>query len=218
MGHLNELAKKYNTDKSDLFHNYCDEYEFFLEKLRYNNIKLLEIGVSTGNSINMWLEYFPNASIFGIDISNCGFSIKTDRFIFRQGNQSVVETYDGINNLNIIIDDGSHITEDQMLTFEILFPRLNSNGVYIIEDVSTSYWEEYGFEKLSFIDYTKKFIDEINYNGLYNEVSVKYQGGSLRHARSSVYLDETMKINGLSKKFDIRSIYYGNSFIIVFKK
>lgn len=214
---LNELAIKYNTDKSNLFHDFCDEYEFFLSKYRNDSIKLLEIGFGSGGSVKMWLEYFNKAIIYSVDINL--FQSIDPRHVFICGNQTDSLIYEKIDLFDIIIDDGSHICNDQRITFELLFSKLKSGGIYIVEDVSTSYWTEYGCENLNFIEYTKKFIDEVNYNGMYNDVPVEFNGGgTLKHARSSKYLDETMRKNGLSKKFDIKSIYYGNSFIIFFKK
>lgn len=220
MGILNELSIKHVTDKSSIFHNYCDEYEFFLNAYRDKAINLLEIGVSNGNSIRMWLDYFlhPNTNVYGVDISNKDLGLTDSRYKFFCGDQTDVNVYSGIGDLDIIIDDGSHICEHQRLTFEILFKKLKSGGMYIVEDVSTSYWPNWGN---SFIEYTKQYIDTVNYNGIYNEVdiyNVPSNWAPKEYARNSKYLDSTMARKNMVRNYDIRSIYYGNSFIIFFKK
>jgi SAM-dependent methyltransferase len=222
MGILNELAIKHVTDKSSIYHDYCDEYEFFLNGYRDKAINILEIGVSNGNSIRMWLDYFlhPNTNVYGVDISNKDLGLSDGRYKFFCGDQTDENVYSSIGDLDIIIDDGSHICDHQRLTFEILFKKLKSGGMYIVEDVCTSYWSNWGN---SFIEYTKQYIDTVNYNGIYNEVDLLTEHPNCpfpirSYARNSKYLDSTMARKNMVRNYDIRSIYYGNSFIIFFKK
>ena len=222
MGILNELAIKHVTDKSSIFHNYCDEYEFFLNGYRDKAINLLEIGVHSGCSLRMWLDYFshPNTTVYGVDINNINVGITDSRYKFLGGDQTDITVYSGVGDLDIVIDDGSHICEHQRLTFEILFKKLQSGGMYIVEDVCTSYWQHWGN---SFIEYTKQYIDTVNYNGIYNEVDVSIEHPNIPlpnycYARNSKYLDSTMAQKNMVRQYDIRSIYYGNSFIIFLKK
>jgi len=224
MGILNELAIKYNTDKSSSWHNFCDEYEFFLNGYRDKSINLLEIGVAHGGSSRMWLDYFshPNTTVYGVDINNINVGITDSRYKFVCGDQTDVNVYSGISDLDIVIDDGSHMCTHQRLTFEMLFSKLKSNGIYIVEDVCTSYWNYMG-DDFNFLEYTKRYIDTVNYNGIYNEVDVSIEHPNIpfpnySYARNSKYLDSTMAQKNMVRENDIRSIYYGNGFIIFFKK
>ena len=224
MGILNELAIKHVTDKSSIFHNYCDEYEFFLNGKRDKAINLLEIGVANGGSVRMWLDYFlhPNTNVYGVDVNNINVGVTDSRYKFLCGDQTDVNVYSGVGDLDIIIDDGSHVCTHQRLTFEILFSKLKSKGMYIVEDTCTSYWNYLG-DSFNFIEYTKQYIDTVNYNGIYNEVdlSLMYPNcpfPNWSYARNSKYLDSTMAQKNMVRNYDICSIYYGNSFIIFFKK
>lgn len=156
-------------------HGYHFIYPFFLE--RYKNIKnmgMIEIGVENKFSINLWLNYFQNAFIYGMDIN---FEDKGEKYEIYKGDQS---NKDDVNKFaeNIktpiffIMDDGSHIPEHQILTFDILFEKLEPGGTYIIEDIETSYWSKsyiykyntnYGYKhKNSIIEFFKSLIDDIN--------------------------------------------------------
>ena len=65
---LNQIAIEQKTDKSSLVHNYCEKYELYFDKIRFENLKILEIGVQNGFSLKMWEKYFQNSLIYGIDI------------------------------------------------------------------------------------------------------------------------------------------------------
>lgn len=66
---LNQIGRGHETDKSSLFHNYLNQYEFFLQKFKDKNFTLLELGVFRGSSVKMWRDYFENAKIVGVDIN-----------------------------------------------------------------------------------------------------------------------------------------------------
>jgi hypothetical protein len=144
---LNDIGKKYRTDKCDETHTfnystYLDNYEFHFEKFRYKNINVLEIGVLTGASIRTWKEYFPNATIYGLDIDP-NRKFEEDRIIINIGSQNdtqfLEKTYENIN-FDIIVDDGSHVNEFTINSFNYLFyNKLNSGGIYVIEDLLCSY-------------------------------------------------------------------------------
>lgn len=124
---LNDIALKYGTDKSK--HGYCPFYEATLPK---NPRKLLEIGVLSGASIRMWKEYFPNTEIHGLDLFTDGVP-DIDGVVWHKGNQCDWLLLEQLRkeNFDVIIDDGSHNSRDQMMTFYGLF-----NGQhYYIEDL-----------------------------------------------------------------------------------
>jgi hypothetical protein len=150
---LKALATVYGTDKWGS-HWYAQHYENHFRHLRKKKINILEIGIggyddpeAGGGSLRMWRTYFPKARIFGIDI--CEKSCHDERRIKTfQGSQIDDAFLEGviqkIGDIDIIIDDGSHINEHMIHTFKFLFPRMSKSGFYVIEDVQTSYWPEYG--------------------------------------------------------------------------
>ena len=167
---LHQIAKKYNCDKLDL--GYTKHYEKKFESIRNNVTKILEIGLNTGGSHLMWLDYFPNANVYAIDnrivyedkvfdkrtrrdmVMVDGWDIrdKERSFVFR-GNQSSVEDLNKFISKNgdefdIIVDDGGHSMRQQQTSLKILYKYLKSGGIYVIEDLHTSsnQWTElYGY-------------------------------------------------------------------------
>ena len=146
---LHEIALETRTDKEGA-HFYADAYERHFGHLRSRAITLLEIGVGGyadpdlgGESLRMWKEFFPRAQIVGIDI-HPKTGIAEDRITILQGDQSdpafldvVAERY---GPFDIVVDDGSHVCEHVIASFERLFGHLTDDGIYAIEDLQTSYW------------------------------------------------------------------------------
>lgn len=127
-----------NSDKS-FKHKYENVYEQYFHSRRNEPLNLLEIGIFKGNSIAAWLDYFPNATIYGIDIfervSENDISIlKNPRVRWAKADSTktpVHEIFDA--EFDIIIDDGLHTPEANMLTFRNFFSQCK--GQYFIEDV-----------------------------------------------------------------------------------
>src|SRR5438552_12713312 len=109
---LDYLALKYDTDKSSRSHGYTTIYEQFLEPIRHNVSSMLEIGIGDGQSIKMWEEYFPNATIYGLDMN--GFTPRfplrssTTVYQFCQSDQEKLRETFSDKKLEIIVDDASH--------------------------------------------------------------------------------------------------------------
>ena len=135
-------------------------------------LRLLEIGVQAGGSLEVWSQYFEKAQlIMGCDIDEqCAQLLYEDpRIRVLIGDIKSNETLESIKHLSeeidIIIDDGSHHAEDIIRTFMALFPRLSDHGVYIVEDLHCSYWDSYGgglFHPRSPLTFFKKLIDITN--------------------------------------------------------
>ena len=109
----------------------------------------MEIGVAKGGSLQMWRRFFgPMATIVGIDINPHCQEYEEDGIHVRIGDQSDPVFLAGLTKefgqFDIVLDDGSHQMEHIRKTFEFLYPTLSKNGIYIIEDLHTAYWEEYG--------------------------------------------------------------------------
>ena len=146
------LGVKHNTDKIT-HHRYDRIYSKFLDQIRNNKIKLFEIGCGHEHaSFNMWQEYFPLGKIYSMDINE---ELETDRGKVYKGDQTnkddLCRMVKIIGNCDVIIDDGSHIPQHQIDTFNYLFENmLNNGGIYIIEDIECTYWNPknimYGYE------------------------------------------------------------------------
>lgn len=177
MSLLNSFAKKYGTDKSSEVHNYCVKYEKYLNFNRYDNLNILEIGILDGKSLLTWREYFYRSNILGIDINpDCKkFEDKDNKISVEIGSQADGDFLSSISQqygpFDMILDDGSHINEHVIYSFEHLFQSLKSGGMYIVEDVHTSYWPWYGGglkDPKSMMEYFKNLSDDINFRGLEN--------------------------------------------------
>lgn len=138
---LDEIGIKYGTDKCSKSHNYLNKYEFFLNKWKDKNINVLELGVLKGSSIKMWGEYFAYSTVYGVDIKEeCLIYEGKNRKIFIQ-DLSEEEELEKLGELNptIIIDDASHFWSHQIKALYHLLPSLKDGGIYILEDLETSF-------------------------------------------------------------------------------
>lgn len=178
MNKMQELGTKYRTDKIT-HHKYHEIFPVYIEKFYEDAGGIIEIGLEPNwgkASLNMWLELFPNMHIYGLDKGTPDeFRERYTIFKCDQSNESQINNcVDQIKHkIYFINDDGSHIPEHQLLTFNILFPLLEVDGVYIIEDIETSYWTKgglYGYRtkygkghKKSIVEIFKQAIDGVNY-------------------------------------------------------
>ena len=179
--HLIRLAEKYGVDKWGQ-HWYAQHYHHYFRSLRHRKINLLEIGVggyanpmAGGESLRMWQEYFPNAIIYGIDIYEKKIH-EQDRIKIRQGSQDdeafLRAVSEEAGHFDIIIDDGGHQNSQVIKSFLVLFPILRQKGIYVIEDVQTSYWPSFGGNSVDLnttttsIGFFKALIDALNYEEL----------------------------------------------------
>jgi hypothetical protein len=232
MSLLNELALKYGTDKSSEHHNYCDKYDKVLLPLREQFTNVLEIGVLDGQSLRMWEEYFPNARICGLDINpecKCHETGRIKIIIADQGDEiQLKQAGEEFGLFDMILDDGSHKHKHQILSYKVLFPFIKRGGLYIVEDIFTSYfslshftadWGETkypphyclpdnGFINQTAIDYFKTLIDEVNYPS-----SVRYDPERymwlVRFGRREDWCPNLP---------DVESITFLNSTVIIYKR
>jgi len=147
------------------FYIYDRIFKRFLEKDK--PIKILEIGVLNGGSLEIWKKYLPQGSVIhGLDINEkCQLLKFSEGIFFHLGNATdcaFMEKTFGDIKFDVIIDDGSHICKNVIQTFKYLFPKMKNGGCYIVEDMHTSYWKEFGgglYNRKSSIEYFKKLID-----------------------------------------------------------
>ncbi len=150
---LQQFGKYFGTDKHDLNHSYAGKsylevYDKYLSEFKKKDINFLEIGVKDGESHRMWSHYFTKSSkIYGLDIDpRCKANEKQNIKIFigSQSDPKIINELaeDANKQFDVILDDGSHVNELTIKSFELLFPYLKSGGLYIIEDLGCSYMEE----------------------------------------------------------------------------
>lgn len=220
MRSLEKIAYTLGTDKSSRIHNYCVKYEKWLPFNRLEPINILEIGVLQGHSLLTWREYYPNAKVIGIDINpECKNHEDIDNNIFVEiGSQDDPDflkyVIDKFGPFDMILDDGSHMNSHIIFSFLNLIDSLKSEGVYIVEDSCTSYWEEYegGFRKNgTAIEFFKNMVDDVNFNGQLQE------NFWCVHARREDFLKEQTISKGLDIRTDIESINFLNGIIIISK-
>ena len=150
-------------------HSYIDYYyEEALKPYRFKKIRILEIGIDSGLSLKLWKDYFSEAEIIGVDIKVPNIE-STCKMICGDATNSA--TFEDLGNFDIIIDDGSHLFKHQIKTFNILFPRLNSEGIYIIEDVRKIEQCKLDFEKLH---HSAKIFDFRTIKNRSDDVIVQY--------------------------------------------
>jgi hypothetical protein len=168
------LAEVFFSHRGRTIHkwvHYLEIYERHFAKYRDTPVKMLEIGVFKGGSLELWREYFgAAATIFGIDINpKCADCVMAPNQV-RIGSQAdplfLQKVILEMGTPDIVLDDGSHIGSHQRKSFDTLFPLLNPGSLYVIEDLHTSYWTEPfggGYRRAdTAIGHVKQMIDDMH--------------------------------------------------------
>jgi SAM-dependent methyltransferase len=150
--------------------HYFPVYERHFQDFVYKPVTFIEIGCGQGGSLLMWKRYFgPHARIIGIDINPECKKFEEDQIEVRIGSQQDEQFLQGVINEfgtpDIVLDDGSHVMSHMVASFQFFYPRMAKNGVYLVEDLHTAYWNEFqgGLRRAnSFIELSKNGIDELN--------------------------------------------------------
>lgn len=171
---LPELFEDHQGCPTHKYPHHIAIYEQLFSSMRGRPIRLLEIGLGHGGSMQLWRQYFgPEATIIGVDVQDREHLQEKWGGKIITGNQGDPEFWRAVKpqlgSLDIVIDDGSHMCLHQSLTFHELFPLVADGGYYIIEDIHTSYRDGYN-EGGSFIEYLKTMIDDIHGSELGNDV------------------------------------------------
>lgn len=162
------LSNKHRTVNK--WAHYFSAYETHLGRFVNRPVFFLEIGSGRGGSAQLWKSYLgPHAQIVSIDINPECKKFAEDQIAFRIGSQSDLsflgKVLEEFGTPNIVLDDGSHRMIDVINSFKFLYPRTASDGVYIVEDLHTAYWTEFGGglrREGTFIELCKGLIDELN--------------------------------------------------------
>ncbi|WP_163266347.1 glycosyltransferase [Chelativorans alearense] len=170
---LRELYAEHNGKVSDKWTIYLETYEQLLSRFRNRPVRLLEIGVQNGGSLEIWRKYFPKAKVIvGCDINpDCRkltFGSKKIALIVGDANSDEVEheILAQSPQFDIIIDDGSHKSSDIVRSFALYFGHLAEGGIYIAEDLHCSYWQEFEgglYDPYSSMSFFKRLLDILNH-------------------------------------------------------
>ena len=150
--------------------HYFPIYESHFGRYVNRPMLFLEIGCGRGGSLQMWKRNLgPFAQIVGIDIDESCREFEEEQIAVRIGSQSDTEFLDSVlaefGVPDVVLDDGSHVMSDIRTSFAHLYPKIAADGVYVVEDLHTAYWDEYegGLGRQgSFIEICKGLIDELN--------------------------------------------------------
>lgn len=176
---LEELAVRSGSDKWGHHHWYARHYDRHFRTLRDQPVRVLEIGVggyadpdSGGASLRMWARYFRRGLVYGLDVHDKR-GLCSPRVLTLRGDQGDPDLLAAIGRehgpFDIVIDDGSHRSEHVIASFQALFPYLREEGLYVVEDLQTSYWPSYGgdpdnrISTKTAVGYFKDLVDGLNY-------------------------------------------------------
>jgi hypothetical protein len=150
---------------------YFPIYEKHLSKFVGKSPKILEIGILGGGSLELWSKYFGGGTtVVGVDCSADCLSYKYDGNVTVViGDQASTEFWKNFKEqygeFDIIIDDGGHTMVQQITTLDCMYPMLKNNGVFVVEDTHTSYWQQWGGSfrgANTFVEYSKRIMDVVN--------------------------------------------------------
>ncbi len=170
---VNPLEEYFRQNDKRLIHKWMHYFEIYhrhFDRFRGQSITVVEFGVSQGGSLQMWRNYFGRrARIYGIDIDpNCKQfeDRRTKIFIGDQEDRDFLsEIAEKIGPVDVLIEDGGHTMGQQIATFEVFYPQITTDGVFLIEDLHTSYWPKYGGGYLrpgTFWEYAKGLTGQLN--------------------------------------------------------
>jgi hypothetical protein len=150
--------------------HYFPVYERHFSRYVNRPLTFVEIGCGLGGSLQMWKRYFgPHARIVGIDNRPECAAFEEDQIATRIGEQAdgafLSDIVHEFGVPDIVLDDGSHMMAHIVASFGCLYPRTAADGVYVVEDLHTAYWDENGGglrRPGTFIELCKGLIDELN--------------------------------------------------------
>ena len=203
---MNQLQTYFeNNDKRliNKFHHYFEVYDRYFTAFKNKKVTIVEIGVYQGGSLQMWRSYFgQEATIWGIDIDPRCKQLEEKNTHILIGSQEdphfLKSIIDKIGPIDILIDDGGHTQNQQIVTFKELFSAIQPNGIYLCEDVHTSYMNVYGGgvgRSGTFIEFSKLLIDQLN---------------AYHTEQASLKVDEFTKT--------VNSVHFYDSIVVIEKK
>jgi hypothetical protein len=174
MDSLATLYAQHTGRVSQRWSSYLDVFERTFGPMREQQVRILEVGVQNGGSLELWAQYFRQAKVLvGSDIDQrCGdLTFDDPRIHVVVGDVTTDEAQGSVRAISdgfeVIIDDGSHRSADIIETFISMYPLLSEGGVYVIEDLHCSYFASFGgglFAQRSAIGFLRRLIDIVNWS------------------------------------------------------
>lgn len=204
-----------NTDQQIYkWTHYFPIYERHFSAWKNRSLMFLEIGVYRGGSLQMWQKYFgPYATVVGIDIDPRCKRFERPGTHIRIGDQGdsgfLQSIVDEFGCPDVVLDDGSHKMRHVNASFDFLYPLLPKNGLYMVEDMHTAYWKEYGGgvdDESTFLNRCKGFTDQLNAAHsrgtvreteiTQNTLGISFYDSIVVLERSDVHWKEAIKVGG----------------------
>jgi len=172
---LCELGIKYPTDKSPYNtavwhkHPYTAIYNLLFAPLRYKNINFAEIGILENHSMLCWREYFPNATLLGYEFDGARIEkALSDNlpntvypFIDMMSDQSVKDNFSMHSFFDVIVEDSTHLFDDQIRFINIAYRSVKPGGIIIIEDLFHKDDEQRYIDAIS--DEAKEYFSDLTF-------------------------------------------------------
>ena len=181
MKKLIELIGEFGLNKTDKHtaHSYIENfYQEFFEPYRDREFNILEIGTREGDSLRLWEHAFPKSKIYGVDNNNSKKfkDVLSERIEVTFGDAYTEEVVDSLPSFDIIIDDGPHTIESQIKCLEFYLPKLNDDGVILIEDIQKYEYIDILEQKYMDLGGHKEveFYDLRNIKGRYDDIIVVF--------------------------------------------
>ena len=172
---LTECALKHGCDKATR-HCYTDHYYNTLFSDREARITLVEIGVYRGESMRMWREWLPNARIIGmdIDLTRCGDIPGVELYQVDAYSPAALDLFDD-GSIDVLIDDGSHVVEDQIFVADNYRPKIHRRGEIVMEDIQGGDAKSYLDNVLGEMEVKRTIIDLRHIRGRYDDIIIEIQ-------------------------------------------
>ena len=220
MKSLFELYREHQGKVSDKWSIYLSEYDRLFSSYRDRPVRILEIGIQNGGSLEIWSKYFPNAqALVGCDINpDCAkLTFEDPRIDVIVGDANAdapeAEILTRSPSFDLIIDDGSHTSGDIVKSFARYFRHLSAGGLFVAEDLHCSYWSNFEgglYYPYSSIAFFKRLADVVN------------------HEHWGIEKERNQLLQGFAKQFEtdfdesdlaeIHSIEFFNSVCVVHKQ
>ena len=181
--------------------HYFEVYDRHFSKFRGHSPVVVEFGVSQGGSLGMWKQYFgPGVKLFGVDINPECKRFETEDikiFIGDQSDRAFLQRLGReVGRIDVLIEDGGHMMDQQIATFEEMFPVVQLDGVYLCKDLHTSYWPYWsgGYRRRgTFIEYAKNWVDELH---AWHSREAKFKVSDFTRSAHSVHFYDSVVVIG----------------------
>ena len=195
--------------------NYFEVYDKHFSRYRDKKVTVLEIGVFKGGSLDLWKKYFgPQCEIIGVDINPLCKRFEDERtkiFIGSQDDREFLRNLKKeIPRVDVFIDDGGHMMDQLKITFEEMYDWVADDGVYLAEDLHTSYWTDYGggyHRPNTFIEYCKNLVDQLN---AWHSTQKKFQVDGFTKTTHSIHFYDSIVVFEKKKMTRPVDLYAGD--------